>query len=118
MSKCYTRVDLATFDPTIFFEHYDWFEIVPESISDKKDGLHDFGNGSKSYKFVQYVISDKANKLPPQIYLVACEVLSEKEREMIAEYCQCNACTHSIFESGYIFPPCACCVGCLTPLHI
>ena len=116
-----TSHDTSTpFDEKAFFSNYDFYEKYDVSHSFEKEiSQHDYGHGMRNYKHVIMSITllkDK-EKVGELNYVVAEEVISKEELEVLAKYCQCCICTAPWYKPGFMIQ-CSCCIECLKLSHI
>ena len=97
-------------EPYPFKEKYDEKKDYPKEI------LCDFGYGTKTYQYHLYCFTKNNKEIVPcndYKYVVAKEVLSEKELKQLSPYCQCLYHKKCWWNPIGCFFICKCCVGCI-----
>lgn len=69
----------------------------------------DIENEARYYRPTLYEVHNKETKISKFYYCLE-EYLQEKDRAVLAPYCQCPKCTGNFMKRAFV---CACCVGCL-----
>ena len=101
-----------TFNPSIYFNHYDWYEEYDENMSYNTDYFeYDYGFGNRKYLNNLFNISFDDNS--EKKYVVAEEILDENSNEFkfLLENCQCKSCKSSKYDLSKQLV-CLHCIGC------
>lgn len=89
-SVLYTSCDFATFEEDKYFINFHYYEVFDETKQYSNTKFcHDYGKGLLNYQFCLYVIRDNNTH---KKYVVVDEILTEKERLKLKDYCGCNYC--------------------------
>jgi hypothetical protein len=115
LPKIETSIDVSAFDEQCYFENYHHYEVYNPAKSYTTDTFeHDYGSGIHHYNYHLYIIKLTQNDsiVKENKYVIAEEVLSLQERQLLVPYCKCYVCTAEWYDIFKYFT-CRYDIGCL-----